>query len=587
MTLFRDIFYVPGENYAETEEKQTGQNYLTKCVERLQPFRLHPQGAGVYQEAVNNLGVVWTGRKQPEEALSFFTEAEGTYLEYKETGGRAPWTLDEILSPPQEDRDPEKLEQERMISFENGYTHTLFYYAQVYAQLDKKDLSARYCHRTLQRQLDSSDFDPLDWSLHAATLSQYYMTEREFTMSRHCLASSEVIYQQAESNSQDCSEDKKEKIIQAKADIQRCWAKYGLGLLEASREKLYSEADEIESDENRPESEVSLNLEKTQSSLQSEQPTSPALGSASSEVPVENGRDSSETVGNDTGDTTVDNETNNEQTEANKNETEIKKEQIEKIQERFNLEVTAHEEKVTDQAVKCFDGAREVYLFVKRCLESAKDFYKFDIHCPDYVAVVQDQSLAFKLLAFFEVDFERQCKMHKRRVDMLSEILKELSPQHYLMLVRQLMYEIADTYSQILDLKLAILESSGDVRPTPHHIKKINLLACQSIKYYQEYLNTLKGDKPMYPDEFPESDVRPGLIAMFCMGRLYSKLIAGDIQTKLLNIKKTKDCYQFAVDYCKRNPSSRELVKTEIEICEEMVALLPHKMEKLRQQSEM
>ena len=518
----------------------------------------------------------------PDEALQFFAEAEGTYLEYKEVVGGAPWMPDEILSPLQEDRDREKLEQERMISFESGYTHTLFYYAQVYAQLDKKDLSARYCHKTLQRQLDSNDFDPLDWCLHAATLSQYYMTEREFTMSRHCLASSEVIYQQAESNSEGCSEERKEKLLQAKADIQRCWAKYGLGLLEASREKLYGEADVDETEENRPESEMSLNMEKTESSLQSEEPTGVASGST--ELPIENG-----TAGNDTSDTigNSEKETSNEQIDMNKTENEDKKEKIEKIEERFNLEVTAHEEKVSDEPVKCFDEAREVYLYVKRCLESAKDFYKFDMHCPDYVAVVQDHSLAFKLLAFFEMDFERQCKMHKRRINMLSEILKELNPQHYLLVIRQLMYEIADTYSQTLDLKLAILESSGSERPTPHSIKKINLLASQSIKYYQEYLNTLKGGKPVYPDEFPENDVRPGLIAMFCMGRLYSKFIAADIQTKLLNIKKTKDCYQFVVDYCKRNPDSKNLVKTELEICEELVVLLPHKMEKLRRESEM
>ena len=565
------LFLSPGENYAETEEKQTGQDYLTKCVEKLQPFRLHPQGAGLYQEAVNHLGIVWTGRKQPEEALQFFCEAENSYLEYKDVVGGAPWMPYEVLSPQVEDK--EKLEQQRMASFESGYTHTLFYFAQVYAQLDKKDLSARYCHKTLQRQLDSSDFDPLDWCLHAATLSQYYMTEREFTMSRHCLSSAEVIFQQAESNSQGCSEDRKEKLLQAKADIQRCWAKYGLGLLEASREKLYGEYDEPdETSENRPESEMTLELEKTKSSIQSEEPTDVVTTEMSKEVHTNMGQDTEEKI-------------TEEQSAVN--EVTDKEEKIEKIEERFNLEVTAHEEKITDQPLKCFDEAREIYLYVKRCLESAKDFYKFDTHCTDYIAVVQDHSLAFKLLAFFEMDFERQCKMHKRRIDMLNDILKELNPQHYLLVCRQLMYEIADTNSQILDLKLAILEGSGVERPTPHNIKKINLLASQSIKYYQEYLNTLKGGKPVYPDEFPENDVRPGLIAMFCMGRLYSKFLTGDIQTKLLNIKKTKDCYQFVVDYCKRNPSSRELVKAEVDICEEMVVLLPHKMEKLRRESEM
>lgn len=559
-----------GVNFAETEEKQTGQNHLTRCVEKLQPFRLLPQGAGLYQEAVNHLGIVWTGRQKPEEALQFFAEAEGMYLEYKDVVGGAPWMPDEILSPPRENR--ERLEQERMVSFESGYTHTLFYYAQVYAQLDKKDLSARYCHKTLQRQLDSNDFDPLDWCLHAATLSQYYMTEREFTMSRHCLASSEVIYQQAESNSEGCAEERKEKLIQAKADIQRCWAKYGLGLLEASREKLCSEADEPdEKAEKSPESEMSLELEKTESSLQSKEHSE--VESAESQAEVENDLDD-------------DNEGESNEIDK-KGENEDKKEKIEKIEERFNLEVTAHEEKITDQPVICFDEAREIYLFVKRSLESAKNFYKFDVHCPDYVAIVQDHSLAFKFLAFFEADFERQCKMHKRRIDMLSEILKELNPQYYLLVCRQLMYEIADTYSQMLDLKLALVEATGTERPSPHSIKKINLLASQSIKYYQEYLNTLKGGKPVYPDEFPENDVRPGLIAMFCIGRLYSKFLTGDIQTRLLNIKKTKDCYQFIVDYCKRNPSSKLLVKSELEICEEMVVLLPHKMEKLRRESEM
>ena len=565
MILF---IFIAGVNYAETEEQQTGQDYLSKCLEQLQPFRLHPHATGLYLEAVNQLGCVWTGRQKPEDAVQFFIEAENTYLEYKDVVGGAPWTPDEILSPPRDDQ--EKLEQERMTSFESGYTHTLFYFAQVYAQLDKKGLSARYCHRTLQRQLDSSDFDPLDWCLHAATLSQYYMTEQEFTMSRHCLASAEVIYQQAESNSEDWSDDKKEKLLQAKADIQRCWAKYGLVLLESSREKLYAEADEMtETSENRPESEMTLEMEKTRSSLESEEPT----GDASMNEEHNEGEETEETE---------------KEQEVNKaNETEEKKEKLEKIQERFNLEVTAHEEKVTDQALTVFDEAREVYLNVKRCLESAKDFYKLDQHCPDYIAIVQDQSLAFKLLAFFEMDFERQCKMHKRRIDMLNDVLKELNPQHYLLVMRQLMYEIADTYSQILDLKLAILEASGTTRPTPHNIKKINILASQSIKYYQDYLNTLKGDKPVYPDEFPPNDIRPGLIAMFCMGRLYSKFLTGDIQTKLLNIKKTKDCYQFVVDYCKRNPSSKNLVKVELDICEEMVVLLPHKMEKLRRESEM
>ena len=106
------------------------------------------------------------------------------------------------------------------------------------------------------------------------------------------------------------------------------------------------------------------------------------------------------------------------------------------------------------------------------------------------------------------------------------------------------------------------------------------------MRYFQEYLNTLKAGKPVYPDEFPENDVRPGLIAMFCIGRLHSKILTGDLQSRLLNIKKSKDCYQFMVDYCRRNPSAVWLVEAELDICKEMVLLLPQKMEKIRRDSE-
>ena len=62
---------------------------------------------------------------------------------------------------------------------------------------------------------------------------------------------------------------------------------------------------------------------------------------------------------------------------------------------------------------------------------------------------------AFKFLAFFELDIDRQCRMHKRRVDMLLAELHQLNPQYYLLVSRQLMFELAETYSSMLDLKVS------------------------------------------------------------------------------------------------------------------------------------
>lgn len=61
--------------------------------------------------------------------------------------------------------------------FEMAYTHTLYYLAQVYKNLQQYERAGLYCHTTLQRQLEYKQFVPLEWAINAATLSQYYITK--------------------------------------------------------------------------------------------------------------------------------------------------------------------------------------------------------------------------------------------------------------------------------------------------------------------------------------------------------------------------------------------------------------------------
>jgi KIF-binding protein len=63
---------------------------------------------------------------------------------------------------------------------EKTHTLTLYYLAQVYGTLGQQLKSALYCHNTLKRQLESKDFDSIDWALNAATLSQFFATHNGF-----------------------------------------------------------------------------------------------------------------------------------------------------------------------------------------------------------------------------------------------------------------------------------------------------------------------------------------------------------------------------------------------------------------------
>jgi len=506
-----------GINFMDTEELSTGEEHFIRGLDTLEKFRLHPEASNIYHTIQNNLGILWTGRRNYPKALEFLQKAEGVYLDYKQEVGGSPKSFEECFTS--SDEDFEKLEHKRTVNFESTYTHTLYYMAQVFAKIGEGKKSAQYCQLTLQRQLDGQKYDAFDWAINAATLSQYYMTINDYKQARHCLGCAELIFKEAEQkDAENEDEEVREKIQQGRADIQRCWSKYGIALMESSKEQLMKAVED------------------------------------------KGAKEDPQKVDED-------------------------QEEKENRYQRFNLEATFHENQISCNYLRDFEEAREAFLKVQKWLNAAKEFYIIDGKCSDHIEIVQDYSHTFKALAFFEMDFERQCKMHKRRIDMLSEVVKDLNPQHYLLVIRQLLFEMAETYSQMLDLKLAITEEESGP-PSAHAVKKINTLTRQSIEKYQAYLDTVKDLKTKeLPEEFSDTDVRPSLLAMFCMGRLYSKILVADVRQRLEFIKKTKSYYEYVVNYCDKYPAGAEAMADELGVCREMVGLLPVKMEKIRQEA--
>ncbi|CAG5127387.1 unnamed protein product [Candidula unifasciata] len=528
-----------GVNFMDTEELAEGEDYLMSCLKRIEENKLS-QAVTLHISVLNHLGILWSQRGNLEKSMEFLTKAEQLYHNYKENVGDAPETLTELLEQV-EGSDSERAHL-RCVSFENTHTLTLYYLAQVYGKVDKSELSAKYCHMTLQRQLQAGNFNPIDWALNAATLSQYYLTAEKFQHARHCLASGSFIFESAKKNIEELCEQEEELQRQREADLDRCWIKYGLGLLEASRDKMLSELQENEDED----------LEGN---------TKDGKENSASHNADKHSRKSS-----------INGEGSPEQTDKD-----------DKTFHQFPLELTLYEERITDKLVRTFDDARKIFLFVVDKINSAKQFYSLDSHASDAVEIIQDHSRAYKLLAFFELDMSRQCKMHKRRIDMLSSLLKELNPQYYLLVCRQIMFELAETYSDMVDLKITLIEMER-TRATAYSTAKVNKLVQQSIEKYQEYVDSLKGGKPELPAEFPENDVRPALVAFFCMGRLYSKLLEPEIEKRIAAISKSLECYKFVVDYCEAHPSAADLLVNELSICKEMVSLLPLKMDRLREQ---
>lgn len=514
-TLLAIISLNLGIVYVETEELKLGEEFFMNCIDNLSENETLPQRIIPMISALNQLGILWSQRNQASVSKTFLERAKDIYKEFllleKEPINMSKLFHVEIVN-----------EQEAKTVLEKLHTLTLYYLAQIYGTLEDYLKSAIYCHMTLSRQLEYKDFESIDWALNAATLSQFFLEKESFSQARHYLSAASYILQNYQNTlttivpnvEDEESAAKLENYKHRSADISRCWIKYGILLLSASKERLLLKSENEQQEEKKPEIDKDC-LEKLQFTS------------------------------------------------------------IEK-----NIEPIAKE--ITDNYLLDFSDAKLVFFKINEWIDSAKQYYSLENHASDYVQLIQDQSQAYKDLAFFHNDEAQQAKMHKRRIDMLEDVLKELHETYYQSSCRQIWMELGETYSEILDIKLDRLQAS-DERPTPSMLKKINNLTGSSIKNFENFIASLKSSK-LFVDtnKFPDEMVRPVLSAYFHIGRLYNKFITPDKQQQLENVEKSYNAYSFLVNYCERNSNAKELMHVELSVCKDFVKLLPLKISKLK-----
>ena len=186
----------------------------------------------------------------------------------------------------------------------------------------------------------------------------------------------------------------------------------------------------------------------------------------------------------------------------------------------------------------------------------------------------------FRYLTAFEIDLERQCKMCKRRIDMLTEVLVQLNPQHYLLICRQLTYEIATIYGDMADLKMDIVKTCHEDKPTLHQIKKINSLLKNSAKFFNHFIDSLKQDGKL-PEKFDETVLRVALLAHVYLARAHAKQICATREERLVNQQKALELYKFVVNYCDNDEDAAKVFEDELSACREMVDLLPFRIDQI------
>ncbi|CAH8436950.1 unnamed protein product [Schistosoma turkestanicum] len=236
-----------------------------------------------------------------------------------------------------------------------------------------------------------------------------------------------------------------------------------------------------------------------------------------------------------------------------------------------------------------YKTASGIFRMILHCIMKAENFYTLQNHCSDAVALIQDKSKAYRLMAIFEKNINRQCCMHKRRIDMLTNVLEQLNSNHYLHTCRQLTFELAEALGTLRDLKKKLLDevSVKGGQDSVHYARKSNDLTKRTISVYQNFLKLYGVNSGTATINFSDDDIKPLIVTYLYTARLYSQLISTGTTEKIQNVSKALDFYlqlvTLAENHIKRFPKSAIKDCEELKIAKEMVALLPLKLSRLSQ----
>ena len=554
----------------EVQELAQGEKDLQHALNLLKDARKKEFIVLTAVKAYNQLGVLWCIRDDHEKAKSYLDMSQQTYEDFSKMKTRhmeaksdgefdnpGIYGIRDLLKIENVSTDaPNSHEKEKALDLLNAYTY--YYLAQVFQKLENPKKSAECCHKTLSKQLELKEYKAVEWATNAATLSHHYIACENFLAAKSHLGAATFVLERFKQdlegrefgeNEEEEKEELEDTVKKCEADIARSWGKYTLVLLQTSMDALVEEESSISNragTHNQDES-ISMRVEDIE------------LG--------ENSNPGTSSIEQSTG-------------------------EIKNVWEDFpSIEIDPDLLSIPHKECKTFEEARCIFLPGQRFFNSAKrDYYTLNEHCTDYAEINQDLSYMHKVLVFFETDSDRQFKMQKRRVDLLEELVKELNMSVYKLLIRQVLFEIAEIYSAMMDLKLTkwqALQANHEMVQENIQLKnKINSLTSLSINNFTMFHETLKNSDGSLPKTFNEETVRPALLAYFHMGRLYDKYVGiPEVSQQKIKNKLQSYChFKTIVDYCASHEGMDEIMKNELPICKELVQLMPVKIQKMKRE---
>ena len=238
--------------------------------------------------------------------------------------------------------------------------------------------------------------------------------------------------------------------------------------------------------------------------------------------------------------------------------------------------------------VQNLEDAKSLFRKGNTQLKRALEIFVMDGYVTDHIKIIQTISQLYKYLIFFEPDNARIFAMEDRRINLLEPIVKAINHKVYVIQWQEISLELAEIFCEIFESNYEIFRRNPK-QFDQKIIEEINEYAKKSLFYYEDIIGYIENEygketEKKYEDFITIITIKSNI------ARLYSKIIfLNDIKKRVDSLKKSLDIYNQVYKLLKESKNifgDKEELKENLNMCEEMIGMLPIKIDKVNRGEE-
>ena len=234
------------------------------------------------------------------------------------------------------------------------------------------------------------------------------------------------------------------------------------------------------------------------------------------------------------------------------------------------------------------EQAKSLFRLANTQFKKALNFYNINDYIFEHIQICQSISQLYKNLLSFEFDNARIFAMEERRINILKPLLEKINQKNDVMQWQEVCIELAEIYCEIFESNYELIRVKKK-KINYKEIDEINKSGESAIYFYQQIIDYIineykKEEEKKYEDFITIITIKTNI------ARLYSKLIfLKDVKKRVDSLKKSLNIFKEVYKFLKESKNifgDREDIQENMLMCEEMMGMIPIKIDKINKGEE-